>query len=64
MTECKTRRDAALVMLQQGAGLSRKAGSFLGQLAVADIVMTPKQAKWWSDLTALHGVTIEEASDV
>ncbi len=41
-----TPRDAALAALQSGTRMSRKAGSFLGQLVVDDTPMTPKQADW------------------
>jgi hypothetical protein len=43
-------RDAALALLQAEARLSRKAGSFLGQLVVDPTPMTPKQLDWLSTL--------------
>lgn len=47
-----THRDAALALLNQGGRLTRKAGSFLGQLAVDDTPMTPAQLDWITTLLA------------
>lgn len=43
-------RDAALALLKAEARLSRKAGSFLGQLAVDPTPMSPKQQDWLATL--------------
>lgn len=43
-------RDAALALLCSDARLTRKAGSFLGQLAVDSTPMTPAQAEWLAQL--------------
>lgn len=39
-------RAAALALLTGDSRLSRKAGSFLGQLAVDQSPLTPAQASW------------------
>ena len=41
-----TQRAAALALLNSGARLTRKAGSFLGQLAVDPTPMSPAQREW------------------
>lgn len=43
-------REAALELLSGGHCLSRKAGSFLGQLAVDPSPMSEAQAAWLSKL--------------
>ncbi|MBT2185554.1 hypothetical protein [Sphingobium nicotianae] len=43
-------RDAALALLSSGERLSRKAGSFLGQLAVDDAPMSAAQTNWLGKL--------------
>lgn len=45
-----TPRDAALALLTDGTGLTRKAGSFLGQLAVDPTPLTVAQADWLAKL--------------
>ncbi len=45
-----THRDAALALLDLGQGLSRQAGSFLGQLAVDPLPMSDKQGAWLAKL--------------
>lgn len=45
-----TQREAALALLNGDFGLSRKAGSFCGQVAVDDSPMSEKQAKWFAQL--------------
>lgn len=49
-------RDAALALLNQGGRLTRKAGSFLGQLAVDDTPMSPAQLDWLSTLLDRAGL--------
>ncbi len=49
-------RAAALALLNENYRLTRKAGSFLGQLAVDPTPMTPAQADWLAKLLALHGL--------
>lgn len=43
-------RDAALALLNEAEGLSRQAGSFLGQLVVDPTPMSVKQAAWLDKL--------------
>lgn len=43
-------RDAALALLNRGEGLSRQAGSFLGQLAVDPTPVSDKQGAWLGKL--------------
>jgi hypothetical protein len=43
-------REAALALLNNGFGLSHKAGQFLGQLVVNPAPMTEKQEDWLSKL--------------
>lgn len=43
-------RDLALSVLNSGCRLSRKAGSFLGQIVAEPLPLTPAQREW---LTAL-----------
>jgi len=50
-----TPRDAALALLQSDARLTRKAGSFLGQLAVDPSPMTDAQAEWLGNLLERAG---------
>jgi hypothetical protein len=45
-----TQRDAALALLNQGGRLTRKAGSFLGQLAVDPTPMSDAQRDWLATL--------------
>lgn len=46
----ETQRDAALALLTGGSKLSRKAGSFLGQLTVDPTPMTGPQCEWLATL--------------
>jgi hypothetical protein len=43
-------RAAALALFNGGARLTRKAGSFLGQLVADPTPMTPAQADWLAKL--------------
>lgn len=43
-------RDAALALLGSGVRLTRKAGSFCGQLAVDSTPMTDAQSSWLATL--------------
>lgn len=49
-------RDAALALLNGGFRLTRKAGQFLGQLAVDRSPMSEAQADWLAKLLAKHGL--------
>jgi hypothetical protein len=49
-------RQAALALLNSNQRLSRKAGSFLGQLVVDDMPMTEKQAAWLDKLLYRAGL--------
>ena len=56
MEPFQTQRDAALALLNQGGRLTRKAGSFLGQLAVDDTPMSEAQAGWLGTLLERAGL--------
>lgn len=49
-------REAALALLNQGGRLTRKAGSFLGQLAVDPTPMTDAQQGWLDTLLERAGL--------
>lgn len=49
-------RDAALALLNGTSRLSRKAGQFLGQLAVDPSHMSDRQRDWLAKLLAKHGL--------
>ena len=58
--------DAALALLNSGERLSRKAGSFLGQLVVDPTPLTDRQADWLDTLPkrlAAAGVHTSVISD-
>lgn len=63
MIKCKTRRDAALAILERGERLTRKGGSFLGQVVVDPRPLTPKQAEWFHQLAERAGVAVEGVPD-
>ena len=52
-------RQIALAILTQGQGLSRAAGSFLGQCAVERNPITEKQAAWFEQLAERAGIDID-----
>ncbi len=49
-------RDAALALLNSGRSLTRKAGSFLGQLAVDTTPLTTAQVDWLGKLLERAGL--------
>ena len=49
-------RSAALALLNGGNRLSRKAGSFLGQLVVDEMPLSDKQADWLATLLDRAGL--------
>lgn len=49
-------RQAALALLNGTSRLSRKAGQFLGQLAVDPAPMTDRQASWLANLLDRAGL--------
>lgn len=49
-------REAALALLNGGHPLTRKAGQFLGQLAVDVSPMSEAQADWLAKLLHKHGL--------
>ncbi|MBD3761468.1 hypothetical protein [Rhizorhabdus sp.] len=51
-----THHEAALALLNSGTRLSRRAGSFLGQLVVDPAPMTPAQEDWLSQLLERAGL--------
>lgn len=50
MTPFDTPREAALALLNEGRGRTRKAGAFLGQMVVDRTPLTPAQINWLSGL--------------
>lgn len=59
MTTFEARRAAALSILTNSERLTRKAGSFLGQLATDPTPMTPAQLEWFVTLAHRGGVSVE-----
>lgn len=55
----ETRRAAALAILSGQSRLTRKAGSFLGQLVVDPLPMTDAQSEWFLTLAQRAGVEVE-----
>lgn len=51
-----SQREAALALLTGPFRLSRKAGQFLGQLAVDASPLSPAQHDWLAKLLAKHGL--------
>lgn len=51
-----TQRDAALALLNSDARLTRKAGSFLGQLCADATPMSAAQADWLAALLERAGL--------
>lgn len=49
-------RQAALALLNGNDRLSRKAGQFLGQIAVDPAPLSEPQADWLAKLLAKHGL--------
>lgn len=49
-------KEAALALLNSGAKLTRKAGSFLGQTAVDPTPLTQPQREWLSTLLERAGL--------
>ena len=58
MTECtfSNHRQAALALLNGKHRLSRKAGQFLGQLAVDPSIMSDAQVDWLAKLLERNGL--------
>ncbi|RVQ65735.1 hypothetical protein EKN06_12430 [Croceicoccus ponticola] len=59
MSTFEKRRAVALTILDTGEGLTRKAGSFLGQCVVDPTPLTPKQADWLATLAERAGLVVE-----
>lgn len=53
------RRQLALAVLSSAEPLSRRAGSFLGQLAVDDSPLSQKQIDWLVTLAERAGLEVE-----
>lgn len=51
-----SQRDAALALLSSGARLTRKAGSFLGQLVVDPTPLSKAQSEWLTTLLEKAGL--------
>ncbi len=62
MDDYLQRRAAALAILTQSERLSRKAGSFCGQVAVDPTPLTDKQEVWFLRLAERAGVDVEGAT--
>jgi hypothetical protein len=56
MTAFDSQRDAALALLNSGERMTRKAGSFCGQLAVDPTPMTEAQRSWLDTLLSRAGL--------
>jgi hypothetical protein len=56
-------RSAALALLNAGGRLTRKAGSFLGQLAVDPTPMTEAQSDWLTTLLDRAGLPPRDQGD-
>lgn len=64
MTGFSTQREAALALLQSQAHLTRKAGSFLGQLVVDPTPLTKPQRDWLATLLQRAGLPmLDEGGD-
>lgn len=50
------RRELALEILKRGVRLTRKSGSFLGQLVADPQPMTPAQVEWFEQLAERAGL--------
>lgn len=59
MNEFEQRRVAALAILTKSERLTRKAGSFLGQLVADPTPMSPAQMEWFVTLAERGGVPVE-----
>lgn len=53
------RRSLALEILTRGERLTRKAGSFLGQLCVDPTPLSSAQAEWLEQLAERAGLAVE-----
>ena len=53
------RRAIALELLRRNIRLTRKSGSFLGQLCCDPTAMSPAQAEWFATLTERAGIELE-----
>lgn len=56
-TSFDSHRKAARALLNSGATLTRKAGSFVGQLAVDPTPLTPAKGDWLAKLLERAGLT-------
>lgn len=61
MDDRENLRVTALAVLSSGERISRKAGSFLGQIVAEPLPLTESQATWFEQLVARAGLPpIEE----
>jgi len=56
----EARRAKALAILNNGEGLNRRSGQFLGQIACDPFPLSPKQADWFGKLAEKAGVVLED----
>lgn len=59
LTDHKGRRDAALAILAVNDRLTRKSGSFLGQIVADETPLSDKQLDWFLSLAERAGVAVE-----
>lgn len=55
----ETRRAMALAILTKGERLTRRSGSFLGQLVADPTPMSPAQVDWFHQLAERAGVDLD-----
>lgn len=60
----EARRDLALAILTKGERLTRRSGSFLGQLICDPTPMSDAQAEWFGQLAERAGLITEGGGHV
>ena len=58
------RRELALAILTKGERLTRKSGSFLGQLVCDPTPMSTAQADWFAQLAERAGLALDGGANV
>lgn len=59
LSDTLQRRAASLAILSASGHLTRKAGSFLGQIVADDAPLTARQIDWFVQLADRAGVEVE-----